>query len=628
MIAGLGIDFNPPPSPERTIAAAHPALARIQGQSDLGRSPIRSFSANNALVPSAENRKGSLHRRNSEDGVAVALAHRRVRIVSAANVYHESGIAEQSPDLHYGQQGEEQDSYANEDDILDEYAEYIGDYEEDSDDLPSEGARLGVETPLDVDYSTTPMSIRSMSAVSSGSSARGHDISTMQHVRSLGSLKAEEFEANLRGHRIHTSSYESSVQICGSEHIHEAQRLQTVGGPVINAHSTASIRTGLPPPLKSGLRRATAMSRPKSMMELSQLYAYQSIETSTVPVLVHSHHYSTVGLSAEGTRPNLLAADSDTSPLSVSTDDSEGRQSLNGGHSTAPSSVHGSVEMGPSAVFASKLQEQNASAMTSGLRSHQLVKARSAISMRSAASMYGLEPAETGGSAVVLDSLGRGFLEGVPFDPRYASELISPSVGNEEARKQIRQRAVSVATSRVTAASSGLSSFMGTGRDLQRQSTLLSASANPAKRAKELERLLAPKPANPRSQYSPSAQPYSSVDLPCQPIFSPGGTASNPPGAGGYQPGLKRKPSSVVLEQATKGKARVELDLILASSLVVEGGNLKGKMEVRVRKERDGEGEVWLGAVKARIVGFEGIWYTSDEEAIRSDLRLCRTCGQ
>jgi hypothetical protein len=89
---------------------------------------------------------------------------------------------------------------------------------------------------------------------------------------------------------------------------------------------------------------------------------------------------------------------------------------------------------------------------------------------------------------------------------------------------------------------------------------------------------------------------------------SSGITSFHPHGAvlPSSQAQLKRKPSTVVLEQSAKGKARVELDLILAGTMVVEGGKLKGRMEIRVRKEKVGEGEVWLGAVKARIVGFEG----------------------
>jgi hypothetical protein len=101
---------------------------------------------------------------------------------------------------------------------------------------------------------------------------------------------------------------------------------------------------------------------------------------------------------------------------------------------------------------------------------------------------------------------------------------------------------------------------------LQRQSTLIASNAHPARRQKDLNRLLAP------------------------------GTA------------LKRKASTVVLEQAAaKGKARVELDVVLESALVVEGGMLRGRMEVCIRGGGTGaETEVWVSNPKARVVGFEG----------------------
>jgi hypothetical protein len=271
--------------------------------------------------------------------------------------------------------------------------------------------------------------------------------------------------------------------------------------------------------------------------------------------------------------------------------------------------------------------------------------------------MRGLEEAETGGAAVVLDSLGKGFVQGVPLDPRHAGQLGSPNIvfGSKELvqgsilmaqsaeetasqaganGKDRRSRASSIATTKTASSSGhsraasasmaslpstqGLPSLTGAAHTLQRQSTLLSAGGNPLKRAKELDRLLDPKPAQVRSQYSPTAEPYHSTDMPSRATFASdatgseggknaGGSSFHPHGVGvSTHLQLKRKPSTVVLEQSAKGKARVELDLTLAGTMVVEGGKLKGKMEVRVRKEKAGEGEVWLGAVKARIVGFEG----------------------
>jgi hypothetical protein len=92
---------------------------------------------------------------------------------------------------------------------------------------------------------------------------------------------------------------------------------------------------------------------------------------------------------------------------------------------------------------------------------------------------------------------------------------------------------------------------------LKRNSTLLTTGAPPGRRAKELNRILL----------------------------------------------AKADKGPVILEQAKNGKGRVEVDLTLDSGLVVEGGLLKGRMEVRVKKEK---AEVWLGKPKVRVVGFEG----------------------
>lgn len=130
---------------------------------------------------------------------------------------------------------------------------------------------------------------------------------------------------------------------------------------------------------------------------------------------------------------------------------------------------------------------------------------------------------------------------------------------------------------------------------LQRQSTLLSAGANPVKRQRELNRLLAPSNSKKTlAEASESRAPSSAA------------SSSAVSSAGVSEQGLTRKPSTVILEQA-KTKARVELDVVLDSNLVVEGGLLKGKMEVRVRPK---DGEVWIGCPKARIVGFEGMFET------------------
>ncbi len=66
------------------------------------------------------------------------------------------------------------------------------------------------------------------------------------------------------------------------------------------------------------------------------------------------------------------------------------------------------------------------------------------------------------------------------------------------------------------------------------------------------------------------------------------------------------KLDQVKLEAKKGSKARVEVDVILERDVLVEGGDLRGRLEVRVRRAKPGEGKVWIGGGKMRIVGFEG----------------------
>lgn len=119
---------------------------------------------------------------------------------------------------------------------------------------------------------------------------------------------------------------------------------------------------------------------------------------------------------------------------------------------------------------------------------------------------------------------------------------------------------------------------------LKRQSTLLTAGASTVRRKKELDRLLMPSTRFGAFGEGPT-------------------TSSRNTGA----PDASASSSPAVLEQAkSSSHARVELDLMLETPLVVEGGWLKGKLEVRTRRPRDREGELWLGKPKLRVIGFEG----------------------
>ena len=61
----------------------------------------------------------------------------------------------------------------------------------------------------------------------------------------------------------------------------------------------------------------------------------------------------------------------------------------------------------------------------------------------------------------------------------------------------------------------------------------------------------------------------------------------------------------VRLEAAKRKKARVEVDVVLERECVVEGGEVRGRLEVRVTGGKRGEGLRVAGG-KVRVVGFEG----------------------
>lgn len=61
----------------------------------------------------------------------------------------------------------------------------------------------------------------------------------------------------------------------------------------------------------------------------------------------------------------------------------------------------------------------------------------------------------------------------------------------------------------------------------------------------------------------------------------------------------------VKLEAAKKRKARVEVDVVLERECVVEGGEVRGRMEVKITGGKRGEG-VRVGGGKVRVLGFEG----------------------
>jgi hypothetical protein len=107
---------------------------------------------------------------------------------------------------------------------------------------------------------------------------------------------------------------------------------------------------------------------------------------------------------------------------------------------------------------------------------------------------------------------------------------------------------------------------------LHRNTTLLAISNNASKA--ELGRVLSPAHAK------PLVQPHRQTSSPSQ-------------------------ASAADLEQS-KSKARVELDVVLDSTILVEGCLLKGRMSVKSKVQNDVRNDICLGVAKVRIVGFEG----------------------
>lgn len=142
---------------------------------------------------------------------------------------------------------------------------------------------------------------------------------------------------------------------------------------------------------------------------------------------------------------------------------------------------------------------------------------------------------------------------------------------------------------------------------LSRQSTLLTVGANPVRRSKELDRLLAPTAKKSTSAANLAVIAGSPTPSASSSSAATASTRQRASSRASSHPSTASAAVPVALEQGkSTSKARVELDLELETSLVVEGGALKGRMEVRVRKMKDRESEVWVGKPKIRVVGFEG----------------------
>lgn len=189
------------------------------------------------------------------------------------------------------------------------------------------------------------------------------------------------------------------------------------------------------------------------------------------------------------------------------------------------------------------------------------------ISLRSTTGMEGLLAAESGAGMVQLDysSRGSGFKAGGPIAPG----SITPA---PRARKSNQHLAASLPSS----------------TSIERQPTLFTRDASPQRNAAELKSVLGA-PSSGKLQINATVIP--------------------PTGAARIRKRAQSEPNpaaaAVVLEQA-KSKTRVELDVILESETCVEGGYMKGYLQVKIRKGGKNDGPVYLGGGKIRVVGFEG----------------------
>ena len=113
---------------------------------------------------------------------------------------------------------------------------------------------------------------------------------------------------------------------------------------------------------------------------------------------------------------------------------------------------------------------------------------------------------------------------------------------------------------------------------LSRHGTLLSAGANPGRTAAELKSIL----GNSSARLKPGAALLAASGQPFQ------------------------DEERTVFEQA-KSRARVELDIILASNTCVQGGYLQGHIKIRIRSPSNKESSVKISEGKVRLIGFECI---------------------
>ena len=349
------------------------------------------------------------------------------------------------------------------------------------------------------------------------------------------------------------------------------------------------------------------LSRPKSMVELGQLYARQE------PQHQEQHQYASyreeeqvhdgrspvdsVPSSAGGMQRRRLELQLEEQKRLLEEErrklrQSEGRPRERGEPAQRP------VARTRSRSLSAQEMKQLANA-----ESARMPRSRShSVNLRSSSSMQGLSLVETGGAFVAHDRYTQSYSVGEGIVPFSTSDGIAH--GEEQVVQEEGADEEDDEVGTVISVSSNVPLQGGRPAALNRQSTLLSAGANPTRRSRELTRLLQPTGKNgviTLGSIAGSPTPSSASTA----ITS--STRQGAPSRAGTSVSALSSAPPLILEQAkSTSKARVELDLMLETPLVVEGGILKGRLEIKVRKPKDKEGEVWVGRPKVRVVGFEG----------------------
>ncbi|PWN26839.1 hypothetical protein BDZ90DRAFT_193152 [Jaminaea rosea] len=231
------------------------------------------------------------------------------------------------------------------------------------------------------------------------------------------------------------------------------------------------------------------------------------------------------------------------------------------------------------------------------------------VKMHSMRGYKAFEGAERGEGMVTLDADHGDFTQGQRIMPGHLGDIDGdaiPDRGEKVAPLEVPVRRATMAqqqqqpitaTTASTQQSRPRSRSVGnltrptpeSGVNLERHGTLINPSANPARRSRDLQRLL--------GDSRRKAASTTASDGERSPTKSTGLQRSNAVASGAQPP--------AILEQGRRKEARVDVDVLLESDLVVEGGMLRGRLEIKIRKPSGGEGAVFLAQPKVRVVGFE-----------------------